>query len=70
MLQLYNNDLDPLSIFAYMPTSLLQFHLKRSHFFILWLYPLVSQTQASLLGILIAYVNTFCFTKIVVFCLQ
>jgi hypothetical protein len=50
----YDNDLDQLSIFASMTTYLLHSKLKRSHFISLSIRLSVYQTQAPLLGILIA----------------
>jgi hypothetical protein len=65
--QLYNNDLDQLLRFTSMPTSLLQSQLKHSRFLSLLIRLSVYQTQVSLLGILITFVNIFHFNLLVMF---
>ncbi len=62
-----NDDLDRLLIFASMTTSLLHSQLKRAHVSLLLVRLSVYQTQASLLRILITFVNTFCFNQVVMF---
>jgi hypothetical protein len=61
LISMYNNDLDRLLILASTQTSLLHFQLKRLHFFSLLIRLCVAQTQASKLGILITFVNSFHF---------
>ncbi len=55
---IFKYDLDQSSMFASTQSSLLHFQLK---LLLTLIEPLVSQTQASQLDILITIVNTFCF---------
>ncbi len=61
----YDNDLDQISVFASMPTSLLHSQLKHSRFLSLLIRLSVYQTQASLPDILITFVKTFSFNLVV-----
>ncbi len=61
----YDNNLDWLSIFASKPTSLLHSQLKHLRFLSLLIRLSAYQTQASLLGIIIIYVNNFHFNLVV-----
>jgi hypothetical protein len=54
-------------MFTSMTTSLLHSQLKHLHFLSPLVRLLVLQTQASLLGILIIFVNTFHFNLVVIF---
>ncbi len=60
-INLYDNNLDQLLTFASMTTTVLDSQLNISRFLSLLIRLSVYQTQASLLGILINFVNDFCF---------
>jgi hypothetical protein len=62
----FDNNLDSLSIFASVTTSLLCSQLKRSSFLSLLIRLSVQQTQASSLGILITFVNALYFNYLCV----
>jgi hypothetical protein len=66
-LLIYDNDLDQLSIFPSMTTSLLHSHLKCTRFLLLLIRLSVYQTKDSLVGVLITFVNTFHFNLVVMF---